>query len=58
MTGRLVQLLQCWHRLPAGTEGIVSGSNQQGWVVVFGCVSITLNFADEGVIYRLVCEGK
>lgn len=52
MTGRLVELLQKWHGLPAGTEGIVAGSNRGGWVVVFGNVSILLNFQDEGRIYR------
>lgn len=54
MTGRFVELLQCWHQLPVGTEGIISGSNQRGWVVVFGNVSITLPFADEDIVYRFV----
>lgn len=54
MTGRLVELLTCWHMLRAGTEGIVTGSNQRGWMVVFGCVCITLPFEGEGVLYQFV----
>lgn len=52
MTGQLVQLLISWHKLPKGTEGMVCGSNERGWVAVFGAVSITLPFRDEGVVYR------
>jgi hypothetical protein len=52
--GRLVELLQRWHGLPKGAEGIVSGSNGGGWVVVFGCVAITLPFEGEGVTYQFV----
>ena len=54
MTGQLVELLIQWHRLPAGTEGIVSGRNVFGWVMVFGSTCITLPFESEGVLYQFI----
>lgn len=54
MTGQLVQLRRIFHGLPVGTVGVVTGSSEAGWLVVFGCVSITLKFADKGGLYDFV----
>ena len=56
MTGRLVELLQSLYGLPSGAQGIVFGKSRAGWVSVFGSVSVTLAFANEGLFYRFVGE--